>query len=503
MDSTKVKEISVSITLFGLATLFLHKVLELWTRTETIGEKTDESHPDMVTDLKPSTDYELKIEHNGSDQDLRPLKEPSIFITTSTADTPEIEDEYVGINKRSVTAFHPSVSYQEGTFFNITTVVFGTSMTNVNTGDKTMFICGPNVKSTNAVIDGIINFIYGISPDDDFRFSVEQETTKNQIKDQGTDRKRAVTFLKVFQAEECRVPNTVNMICVPSNIEIEDIEKLSLDLDQNEMFESSLNSICFVFKDAFPLTCGQTLARYVNVFNTFVDDTNHVYDRKGRCPIPCLKDHSNVDCLNLSTCLRQIEVCQSRNSSFETVFEELKRSTTQPFEHALKVHLLQKKIERDVREFEIATENAIKYETKIETKIKDIQMWRNKKLLFDFKVKSQDKTSKQSLPSECRYDKYEHYFILQPEHVENGIKCLYCIPNHQICHKPCGLENQLKRTCKKFRCLSSHEHELTDQCNECKCAVDEHELGHFLSFANEIADFKKNYTKCKPSRRHY
>lgn len=57
-------------------------------------------------------------------------------------------------------------------------------MTNVNTEDKTMLICGPNEKSTNAVIDGIINFIYDISPDDDFRFSLEQETTKNQIKDQ-------------------------------------------------------------------------------------------------------------------------------------------------------------------------------------------------------------------------------------------------------------------------------------------------------------------------------
>lgn len=78
-----------------------------------------------VTDLKPSTDYELKIVHIGSDQDLRPHKEPSIFITTLTTDTPEIEDEYVEISKRSVTAFHPSVSYQEGTFYNITTVVLG------------------------------------------------------------------------------------------------------------------------------------------------------------------------------------------------------------------------------------------------------------------------------------------------------------------------------------------------------------------------------------------
>lgn len=275
------------------------------------------------------------------------------------------------------------------------------------------------------------------------------------------------------------------MICVPSNIEIEDIEKLSSDLDQNEMFESSLNSLCFVLKVSIPLTCGQTLARYVNVFNTFVDDTNHSYDRKGRCPIPCLRDHSKVDCLNLSTCLRQIEVCQNRNSSFETVFEELERSTTQPFEHVLKVHLLQQKIERVVRKFKITTENAIRYETEIEKKIKDIEMLKKKKLLFDLK----DKTSNQSFQSACRYDKYQNYFMLQKEHVENAIKCMYCIRKQQICHKPCGLDNQGKDTCKTFRDPNSQER--TNQCNECQCKVDEHELGYFLSYVNEITDFKK------------
>lgn len=198
---------------------------------------------------------------------------------------------------------------------------------------------------------------------------------------QENDGKTCVTILKVFPTDESQILYTLNIVGVNSTIEIENVDILSTDLESHEI--TSLNSFYFVMKDLIPLTCGKNLAKFVNVFNTCVDNAKGFHDPKSMFSIPFHNSgmSSNVD----GTYPRQINVCRSRykQNSFVPVFEELEQSIKQPVNNVLNVHLLQRKIDKNIQKLEKAKAKVTLYKEKIEKKIENIQ---KDKVFFRFEV---------------------------------------------------------------------------------------------------------------------
>ncbi|CAG2217619.1 unnamed protein product [Mytilus edulis] len=194
-------------------------------------------------------------------------KETPISITTLKSAEEDIEEKSDEINQRRKLVWeHPSESIYIGKFGKIVKKEYGKSRNDDNTEEKTILIYGPDESHTNAVIDGIMNFIFGVSAEDDYRFSLEN------------DEKTSVTILKVFPTDKSRILYTLNIVGVNSTIAIENVDILTTDLESHEI--TSLNSFCFVMKDLIPLTCGKNLAKFVNVFNTCVDNAQGFHDPK-------------------------------------------------------------------------------------------------------------------------------------------------------------------------------------------------------------------------------
>lgn len=79
-----------------------------------------------ITGLKPSTDYEFKVLHIDSDQNLWPCKETPISITTLKSAAEDIEEKSDEINQRRKLVWeHPSESIYSGKFGKIVKKEYG------------------------------------------------------------------------------------------------------------------------------------------------------------------------------------------------------------------------------------------------------------------------------------------------------------------------------------------------------------------------------------------
>lgn len=292
---------------------------------------------------------------------------------------------------------------------------------------------------------------------------------------QENDGKTCVTILKVFSTDESQILYTLNIVGVNSTIEIENVDILSTDLESHEI--TSLNSFCFVMKDLIPLTCGKNLAKFVNVFNTCVDNAKGFHDPKSMFLIPFHNSgmSSNVD----GTYPRQINACLSRykQNIFVPVFEELEQSIKQPVNNLLNVHLLQRKIDENIQKLERTKAKVTLYKEQIETKIENMQ----EDEVF-VQVQSQ-----QSCNSNCKYAKYENAYTLQTG--SNTIRSLLCKCT-QICHMYCGVKDHALQKCNKFKeAIQTSKESIV--CSKCNCSVENHKIGNISKFANEITFFNE------------
>ncbi|VDH88748.1 Hypothetical predicted protein [Mytilus galloprovincialis] len=419
---------------------------------------TDDSTCTLIG-LKSNTQYEFDVLHGGSDGHMRACYESTISITTLPSASSDIKKK-----SKQIIDGHPSIykiplEHDEhvGNLVDIRKYVHG-QLNNENTVEKNILIFGPHGERESAVVDGIINYMFEISADDSFKFSVGHEFKKaDTIQDLNT--KECVNYYKVFPKVKCRVPYTVNIICAPTSVQSGNIEKFSEDLQKVGI--CFLNSIWFSTNDSILSTCGKNLGNYECVFNTSVDVTKPQFKESvgwHSISFQNCGSSSHVDNSNVSTCSNCLLFCMEQ-IGFQRVFDELKNSVDREVTIAVKVHLLQRNFDRKVREYEIAIIKAPKYETNVFYQISERQ---NSNLFSQFDL--------------------ETVYVLQEGQPIDSTMCTYC----KICNSLCSKHNDQRNNNELWD-------KNTKKCKACDCEKENHERGFFLT--KEIPQSEKSALK--------